>query len=57
MFFRHHQLPPSSWPERALARAELFLDQVWIPRGQSRIADQGFVVVKCSAMMMAFIDF
>ena len=25
MFFRHHHLPPSSWPKQALARAESFL--------------------------------
>ena len=25
MFFKHHQLPPSSWPKRALAKAESFL--------------------------------
>ena len=34
MFFRHHQLPPSSWPKRALARAESFLglgvDSMWL---------------------------
>ena len=34
MFFRHHQLPPSSWPKRALARVESFLgsgvDSTWL---------------------------
>ena len=32
--FRHHKLPPSSWPKRALARVELFLgssvDSTWL---------------------------
>ena len=34
MFSRYHQLPPSSWPKRALARVESFLgsgvDATWL---------------------------
>ena len=34
MFFRHHQLPTSCWPKRALVRVESFLgsgvDSTWL---------------------------